>query len=298
VLITPGANIAVYYAAFVVANAGDEILVPDPGFPTYLAAIDMCGATAVPYPLDKSDGFGISVKEIRKRITEKTKMIIVTSPNNPTGSIADESQLREVFELAVENNLIVFSDEIYSRMIYQERDFFSMSSLDSCKERVILSNGFSKAFAMTGWRLGTVVAPEEIAEKMMLVLQTTSSCVSPFIQKAGLEAITGDQSDTKAMMSEYRRRRDSVVESLNSIEGVACPVPRGSFYAFPDISAVGLSSQEFADKLLEEEGVALLPGTDFGANGEGHVRISFATSQENLNEGLSRIKRFALRVGN
>ncbi len=297
VLITPGANIAVYYAAFVVANAGDEILVPDPGFPTYLAAIDMCGATAVPYRLDKANGFSIDVEQIKKSITKKTKMIIVTSPNNPTGSLADEQQLRAVFELAAEHDLVIFSDEIYSRMIYRKQDFFSISSLDSCKNRVILSNGFSKAFAMTGWRLGTVVAPEEIAEKMMLVLQTTSSCVSPFIQRAGLEAITGDQSDTRNMMGEYRRRRDRVVDTLNSIDGVTCPVPGGSFYAFPDISGIGLSSQEFAERLLEEQGVALLPGTDFGENGEGHVRISFATSQENLSEGLTRIKRFASRIG-
>jgi aspartate aminotransferase len=297
ILITPGANIGIFYAIFCVAEAGDEIMVPDPGFPTYLSALAMCGVKPVPYQLNSQESFRLDLHTLESQITAKTRMIILTSPNNPTGSTLTKQDLRDVFKLAEKHDIYVYSDEIYSRMVYEQEDFSSVSELDQCKTRVILANGFSKAFAMTGWRLGVLVAPEVLAQKMMLLLQTTSSCVSPFIQKAGLEAINGEQSIVLEMMASYRRRRDLLVEGLNNIHGVKCDVPKGAFYAFADISSFGLSSLEFSTRALNECGVALLPGTDFGPNGEGFVRLSFASSEDRLIEAISRLETFCRELG-
>jgi aspartate/methionine/tyrosine aminotransferase len=224
-------------------------------------------------------------------------MIILTSPNNPSGSMLSKEDLKSIFELARKHDIYVYSDEIYSRMVYDKSDFYSVSEIDFCKERVILANGFSKAFAMTGWRLGVLVAPELLAEKMMLLLQTTSSCVSPFVQRAGTEAINGSQGDVEDMMSRYRQRRDMLVEGLNSISGIKCESPKGAFYVFADISSFGVSSVEFATRALQEAGVALLPGTDFGANGEGFVRLSFASSESRLDDALARLQAFCGKLG-
>jgi aspartate/methionine/tyrosine aminotransferase len=298
VLVTPGANIGIFYTIFCVANSGDEVLVPDPGFPTYLSALAMCGVKPVPYQLNPQDSFRVNVAEIERRITSKTRMIILTSPNNPTGSMLSKDELESIFKLAEKHDIFIYSDEIYSRMVYEKNDFYSISELDECRQRVILANGFSKAFAMTGWRLGVLVAPKDLAEKMMLLLQTTSSCVSPFIQRAGAEAIVGDQRAVEAMMLEYRRRRDFLVDGLNSVPGVKCEAPRGAFYAFADISSFGLSSADFASKALQDCAVALLPGTDFGPNGEGFVRMSFASAESRLGEAIDRLKEFCGRLQN
>ena len=290
VLVTPGANIAIFYAIFCLANPGQEVLVPDPGFPTYLSAIRSCGAVPVAYPLHDSNGFRMRAEDIEARITDKTRLLIINSPQNPTGAITEPEALREIFELAVKHDIYVYSDEIYARMVYEDQDFFSPAALDACRERVILSNGFSKAFAMTGWRLGAVIAPHEVAERMMMLLQTTSSCVAPFLQRAGIEAINGDQAPVKAMMSEYKARRDLLVNGLNAIPGITCHLPGGAFYAFPDISSFGLSSDDFADAMLEKAGIALLPGSCFGAQGEGFARICYASSREEIGEALARIE--------
>lgn len=299
VLVTPGANIAVFYAIFCLVNPGDEVLTPDPGFPTYESTIRMCGAEPRYYHLQEGHSFFVRAEDIEPHITEKTRLLIVNSPQNPTGAATPESNLRAVFDLARERDLYVFTDEIYSRMIYEKEAFFSISQLDGCQERVILSNGFSKAFAMTGWRLGSIIAPVQVTERMMLLLQTTSSCVPPFIQRAGIAAIKGDQTQTTEMMDEYKRRRDFLVAGLNSIEGINCHLPGGAFYAFPNISSFGLSSEVFADVLLREEGVALLPGSNFGDQGEGFVRLCYAASMSDIAEALSRIERLCaqLRVG-
>ena len=289
VLVTPGANIAIFYAIFCLANSGQEVLVPDPGFPTYLSAIKMCGAVPVPYPLRSENAFQMRAEDIEPLITDKTRLLIINSPQNPTGAITREKELREIYELAVKHDLYVYSDEIYARMVYEAGDFFSIASLDQARERVILSNGFSKAFAMTGWRLGALVAPAEVAERMMMLLQTTSSCVSAFVQRAGVEAITGDQHPVRLMMDEYKARRDLLVSALNDIPGVSCHLPGGAFYAFPDISSFGLSSEEFADVMLDKAGVALLPGSNFGVQGEGFVRICYASSRDHIRQAAERI---------
>lgn len=289
VLVTPSANIAIFYAVFCLSNPGQEVLVPDPGFPTYLSAIRMCGAVPVPYPLHEKNAFRMRAADIEPLITDKTRLLIINSPQNPTGAITEPAALREIYELAVKYDLYVYSDEIYARMVYGEQDFFSIASLDACKERVILSNGFSKAFAMTGWRLGALVMPPEVAERMMLLLQTTSSCVAPFLQRAGLEAITGDQSAVHTMMTEYEARRNLLVYGLNQIPGISCHLPGGAFYAFPNISSFGLSSEAFADAMLERAGIAILPGSCFGEQGKGFVRICYATSRDNILNATARL---------
>ena len=289
VLITPGANISIYYSIFCLVNPGQEVLVPNPGFPTYLSSIAMCGASAVPYPLHEINGFSMRAADIEPLITEKTKLIIINSPQNPTGAITEPVHLREIYELAVKYDLYIYSDEIYSRMVYEENNFFSISSLDQSKERVILSNGFSKAFAMTGWRLGSVIAPPIVAERMMMLLQTTSSCVSAFVQRAGIAAIEGSQIPVDIMMAEYKSRRELLINGLNSIPGITCHLPGGAFYAFPNISSFGLTSEEFADAILEKADVALLPGSNFGSQGEGFVRLVYASSTENIKKAIERI---------
>jgi aspartate aminotransferase len=289
VLVTPGANISIFYAIFCMVNPGHEVLVPNPGFPTYLSSISMCGAQAVPYPLHESNGFRMRAADIEPLITPRTRLLIINSPQNPTGAITEPEHLKEIYELAEKYDLYIYSDEIYSRMVYEEGRFFSIASLDEARERVILSNGFSKAFAMTGWRLGSVIAPRIIAERMMMLLQTTSSCVSAFVQRAGIAAIEGDQSSVNEMMMVYRRRRHLLVQGLNSIPGIQCHLPGGAFYAFPNISSFGLSSEEFADVMLEKANVALLPGSNFGSQGEGFVRLVYASSEANIQTALERM---------
>ena len=289
VLVTPGANITIFYAIFCLVNPGHEVLVPNPGFPTYLSSISMCGAKVVSYPLNDKNGFRMRAADIEPFITPKTRLLIINSPQNPTGAITEPEHLKEIFELAEKHDLYIYSDEIYSRMVYEEGRFFSIASLDQARERVILSNGFSKAFAMTGWRLGSVIAPKVVADRMMMLLQTTSSCVSAFVQRAGIAAIEGDQDPVRDMMATYRRRRDLLVQGLNAIPGIQCHLPGGAFYAFPNISSFGLSSEEFSDVMLEKANVALLPGSNFGSQGEGFVRMVYASSEANIQMALERM---------
>jgi aspartate aminotransferase len=296
VLVTPGANISIFYSIFCLVNPGYEVLVPNPGFPTYLSSISMCGARAVPYPLYECHGFRLRASDIEPLITSRTRLLIINSPQNPTGAITEPEQLKEIYELAKKYDLYIYSDEIYSRMVYEDENFFSIASLDKANERVILSNGFSKAFAMTGWRLGSVIAPKDVAERMMMLLQTTSSCVSAFVQRAGIAAIEGDQLAVNEMMAAYRKRRDLLVQRLNSIPGIRCHLPGGAFYAFPNISSFGLSSEEFADVMLEKADVALVPGSNFGSQGEGFVRLVYASSEANIQKALDRIADVCRRL--
>lgn len=291
ILITPGANIIVYYAVRCLVNPGEEVIVPDPGFPTYYSVLQFCGVKAVPVPLKEENGFRMAPKDIEAKITDKTRLIIINSPQNPTGSVMTPAEIDQVADLAEKHDIYLLSDEVYSRMIFDDSGPFRSPSIkDGCQERTIVVNGFSKAFAMTGWRLGCALGPEKVIEKMSLLLQTTSSCVAPFIQKAGVAAIHGDQAPIYAMMKEYARRRDILVNGLNAIAGISCLKPGGSFYVFPNIKKTGMTSEQFAEFILEDANVALLAGSNFGRGGEGYVRLCYATSVENILEGLKRIR--------
>ncbi len=296
VLVTPGANISIFYAVFCLTNPSQEILVPNPGFPSYLSAIKMCGGVAVPYSLHEKNQFRMRASDIEPLITSKTRLLIINSPQNPTGAITEPWALKEIYELAVKYDLYVYTDEIYARMIYEDSSFYSVSTMDACKDRVILSNGFSKAFAMTGWRLGSLIMPSEVADRILLLLQTTSSCVSPFLQRAGIEAINGNQTSIDFMMSKYKERRNLLVSGLNAIPGVSCHLPGGAFYAFPNISSFGMTSEEFTQYILNEAGVAILPGSSFGSQGEGFVRLVYAASKEKISTALHQIEQACKKI--
>ena len=292
VLITPSANMNIYYAVQCLVNPGDEVIVQDPCFPTYEAVFHLCAVKGVHVPLKEENDFRLDPVDVEKAITPKTRMVIVNSPQNPTGAIMYPAELRRIAEICIEHKIYLYSDEIYSRMNYGDIPFFSPSQVDACKKYVILANGFSKAFAMTGWRLGVCIAPADVIEKMGLLLQTTSSCVSGFIQEGGMEAIRGSQSEVKEMIRVYKERRDFLVDELNNISGISCRRPPGAFYVFPNIKDTGLTSNDFAIQALEKAHVGLLAGTDFGASGEGFVRLCYATEKAKIKEGIRRLKNF------
>jgi len=296
VLVTPGANIAIYYTILCLVNPGNEVILPDPGFPTYYSTLKMCDVKAVRVPLKEKNNFRMSPKDIEKKITSKTRLIIINSPNNPTGSIMTKDELKETYEIAEKYDLYLYSDEIYARMIYDKSKFNSPSIYDQCKKRVIISNGFSKSFAMTGWRLGAVIGPTAVIDKMNLLLQTTSSCVSPFIQKAGIEAIIGNQNKIKVMMAEYQKRRDILFEGLNTIPNIECIKPEGAFYIFANIKKTKKTSRQIAEFLLKDAGVAVLPGSNFGKYGEGYIRLCYATNIDNIKKGIEQIKKSMRKI--
>ena len=291
VLVTPGANIAIFYAISCIVDPGEEVIVPDPGFPTYYSIIKMCNVVPVRVPLLESNKFRMNPKDIENSITEKTRMIVINSPQNPTGSVMTEEEIKMTYDIAKKHDLFLYSDEIYARMIYKDSVFSSPSIYDKCQERTIISNGFSKAFAMTGWRLGAVIGPSHVIEKMKLLLETTSSCVPPFIQKAGIEAIEGEQTSQKNMYVEYEKRRDLIVNGINSIPELTCVAPGGAFYVFVNIKKTGMTSETFCEYVLEDSGVAMLPGTSFGQFGEGFIRICYAVGQNEIKDALERIKK-------
>ena len=291
-LVTAGANVQIYYAVASAVNPGEEAIVPDPGFVSYFSILKFVGANPVRVPLFEKNEFKLNPNDVEKAITDKTRMIIINSPSNPTGAVMTENEIKRIYEIAKKNDVYLLSDEIYARMVYKEANtnHFSPSRYDSCRERTIVINGFSKSYAMTGWRLGVVTGPSDLISKMGLLLETTSSCVSPFIQKAGLEALYGDKEPVAKMMDEFRQRRDVIVEGLNSLPGVTCIKPKGAFYAFPNITKTGLTSEEFAERMLNEAGVALAPGPIFGENGEGYVRMCYCNSMENIKKAIGKMK--------
>jgi aspartate/methionine/tyrosine aminotransferase len=292
ILITPGANIQIDYAVTCVANPGDEIIIPNPSFVSYASIINFRGMIPIKIPLHEKNDFRLNPEDVEKAINDKTKMIIINSPNNPTGAVMKKEEIEKVYGIAEKHDIFLLSDEIYARMIYEDSNtkFFSPSTIDHCKERTILVNGFSKSYAMTGWRLGIVTGPSNLIEKMALNLETTTSCVSPFVQKAGIEALVGNQEPINEMVREFRKRRDIIVNGLNSLPGVNCIKPMGAFYAFPNISKTGLSSEKFTKIMLKEAGVAVCPGNFFGSGGEGYVRLCYANSIENIEKGIERMK--------
>jgi aspartate/methionine/tyrosine aminotransferase len=290
ILVTPGANAIIYLAVSCLVNPGEEVIVPDPGFPTYYSAINYCGAVPVSVPLYESNHFRMNPEDLRKRITSKTRLIILNSPSNPTGAVMTPEEIDEVALIAEEHDIYLLSDEIYARMVFDGGNHFhTPARLDQCKERTIIINGFSKAFAMTGWRLGVAIGPKEVIEKMGLVVQTIVSCVPPFIQLAGIEAIKGDQTLIEKMMAEYQKRRDILVAGLNNIPGIKCIMPEGALYVFPNIAGTGMTSEEFADFALEKAGVALLPGNNFGEHGQGFVRLCYVNTLENIELAIKKL---------
>jgi len=291
-LVCPGANVIIYYALACTVDPGEEVIVPDPGFVSYFSILKYLGINVVRIPLKEENEFRLNPDDVEKAITEKTRMIIMNSPSNPTGAVMTQDEIRRMYEIAEKHDVYLLSDEIYARMIYKESgtDHFSPSQFDHCRERTIIVNGFSKSYAMTGWRLGVATGPAEVISKMGLLLETTTSCVSPFIQKAGIEALTGSQEPIMKMVQEFRNRRDNIVRGLNSLPGVSCLTPRGAFYAFPNITQTGWSSSEFADIMLSEAGVAVAPGPIFGQYAEGYVRLCYANSIEYTNRAIEKMR--------
>ncbi len=289
VVVTPGAKPIIFFSILACVNPGEEVLYPNPGFPIYESMINFVEAKPVPIPLKEENDFRMDPNDIVENLTEKTKMIIINSPQNPTGSVLTKKDL-EVIADAVKDrdDIIILSDEIYSKIIY-ESEHHSIASLSGMKEKTIILDGFSKTYAMTGWRLGYGVMRKDLVEKISRLIVNSTSCTCAFIQLAGVEALKGPQDATKRMVAEFKRRRDLIVSGLNKIDGISCKMPRGAFYAFPNIKNLGMSSSSFSDLILEKAGVATLPGTSFGEYGEGYLRISYANSIENLKKALERI---------
>lgn len=293
ILVTPGANMQIYLAIACVVNPGEEVIVTDPCFVSYTSLIELCSAKAVTVPLYEKNEFRLNPADLDRAITSKTRMIIINSPHNPTGSVMTANEIEQVYQIAKEHNIHLLSDEVYGRMIYpdEKNKFFSPSIFDQCKERTIIAHSFSKSYAMTGWRIGGITGPEDLIDKMGLLLETVTSCVPPFIQIAAAEALNGSQEYVEKMIHTYRIRRDMIVDGLNSIRGISCLKPGGAFYVFPNITGTGLTSEEFSKFVLSEVGVATCPGNFFGKAGEGYVRFCFANSEENIEEAIVRLKK-------
>jgi len=286
ILVTPGAKHAILCGILATLNLGDEVLIPTPAWPTYFVMVKMAGATPIEVPT--VDNYSLDEDELKKRISDKTKMIIINSPNNPTGGVFEKKEMEKVADIAIENDLLVLSDEIYDALTYDGFAQTCMSSINDMKERTILINGFSKAFAMTGWRLGYIAAPEEIISAAVRLQQNSTTCAPSFVQKAGVAALKGPKDELEKMRSEYDKRRKALVKALNEIDGVKCSLPKGAFYVFPDVSEFNIPTKKLTEKILEEGKVCTTPGTVFKK--EGHIRISYANSLENILEGVRRIE--------
>ena len=291
VVITPGGKPIMFFSILALVDEGDEVLYPNPGFPIYESMIRFVGGVPVPMKLPESRDFNVDVEEVASQITPRTRLMILNSPNNPCGSIIEKREQQELADLAKEHDIMVLSDEIYIRFLY-EGQHHSISSFPGMRERTIILDGFSKTYAMTGWRIGFGVMPQELVEPISRLSTNSVSCTASFTQMAVLEAMQGPQDDADSMVAEFKRRRDIIVNGLNRIPGIRCAMPKGAFYVFPSIEGTGMSSREFADGLLEDGGVACLAGESFGEYGQGCVRFSFANSAENIEAALERIERF------
>jgi len=289
VMITPGGKDVIFSTALAILNEGDEAIYPNPGYPIYESAIRLAGAKPVPMPLLEENDFAFDREQFKKLVTPKTKLIIINSPGNPTGGILSLQDLEIIAEVAIKNDIVVLSDEIYSRILY-DGEFHSLVSLPGMKDRTVILDGFSKTYAMTGWRLGYAVANNEIIDGLKKIAVNSFSCVAAFVQLAGIEALNGPQDEPERMRKEYEARRNLIVSGLNEIPGISVKVPKGAFYVFPNIKKTGNKSKEVAEYLLNEAGVATLSGTSFGEYGEGYIRFSYATSQENIKLGLEKVK--------
>jgi aspartate/methionine/tyrosine aminotransferase len=289
VVVVPGGKPIIFFTILALIEAGDEVIYPNPGFPIYESMINYSMGKAIPIPLREERDFSVDVKELASLITDRTRLIILNSPHNPTGGVLTKKDVYAIAEAIGDRNIMVLSDEIYSRLIFEGEDF-SIMSVPGFKERTILLDGFSKTYAMTGWRMGYGVMRPDLATQIARLNTNSISCTASFTQVAGIEALRGDQSSVDKMNAEFKRRRDVFVAGLNKIKGFSCRLPKGAFYAFPNITKTGWPSKRLADALLEQAGVACLSGTAFGEFGEGYLRFSIANSMENLSRALTRIE--------
>lgn len=289
VVITPGLKPGIFFSMLATVDPGDEVIFPEPGYPAYGSAAAMIGADPVPVPLLEDNGFRMNPDDVRQQVTEKTKAVIINSPQNPTGSVMTEEELREIHDIAREHDFFIISDEVYSKMTYDGIPASSITTYDQARERTILLDGFSKCYVMTGWRLGYMVVPAVMADRLRDYLVSAVSCTAAFTQWAGVEALTGDQSFIPGMMDRFTRKRDRIVHGLNQVPGMHCRVPEGAFYAFVNVRGTGMTSQACSEYILNECRVATVPGTAFGAAGEGYLRFSYATSLDQIDEAVERL---------
>ncbi|MCK4889206.1 MAG: pyridoxal phosphate-dependent aminotransferase [Candidatus Aminicenantes bacterium] len=296
VVVGPGAKPLLFFPMMAILEPGDEAIYPDPGFPSYKAIIETMGAKPVPIPLRESKNFSFDMDELEAKVNEKTRLLIINSPSNPTGGVTPEEDLKKVAELAEKYDFWVLSDEIYTRLVYSGEPVASICQIPGMEKRTIIMDGFSKTYAMTGWRLGYGIMPEALADKVGLLMTHSVGCTASFTQIAGIEALAGPQEQVEEVKNTFKKRRDIIVDGLNDIPGITCLRPDGAFYVFPNIKSFGQSSEKIADYLLSEAGVALLPGTSFGENGEGYLRLCYATSIKEIEEALSKIKDTIIKL--
>jgi aspartate/methionine/tyrosine aminotransferase len=294
VVVGPGAKPGLFFPTLAVVNPGDEVIYPDPGFPTYRAMIEVAGGTPVPVPLREENQFSFDLDAFDRLVSDRTRLIVLNSPANPTGGVMPLGDLRHIAAAAQKHNAWVMSDEIYARLTYEGRSAGndgapSIASLPGMAERTIIVDGFSKTYAMTGWRLGYAIMPEKLAGRVELLLTHSVGCTASFTQLAGVEAMLGDQRMVDEIVVEYQRRRDRIVAGLNAIPGVTCQTPHGAFYVFPNIKGLGMTSKQVMERLLDAAGVAVLAGTDFGPGGEGYLRLCYAVTPETIDRALEKI---------
>jgi len=301
VVVVPGGKPIIFFTILALAGPGDEVIYPNPGFPTYASVINFVGAKAVPVRLREEREFRFDTDELRSKVTPRTRLIIINSPHNPCGSMLSKDDLKAIAEMAVENDILVLSDEIYSRLVY-DAEFQSITQFPGMVDRTIVLDCFSKTYAMTGWRLGYGVMPKELATHVALLMTNSNSCTASFTQIAGIEALTGPQEEVYKMAAAFKERRDVIVKGLNAIPGITCLLPKGAFYVFPNVNEIVKRGKfanvdALADWLLQEAGVASLPGVSFGEYGEGYLRFSYATSIENINKAMQRIGEAVADLG-
>jgi len=296
VVVTPGAKPIIFYSILACVEPGDEVMYPNPGFPIYESMVNFLGAKPVPMPLKEENDFAIDNDDTAKKITKKTKLIILNSPENPTGGVLTKDNLEVIADrIKGRDDVLVLTDEVYSQIIYEGKHQ-SIASLPGMKEKTILLDGFSKTYAMTGWRLGYAAMRKDLAQRVAQLMINSNSCTCAFTQMAGAEALRGPQDESKRFVEEFRRRREVIVNGLNKINGITCKKPHGAFYVFPNVKSFRIQSKKLADQILQDAGVAVLSGTAFGAFGEGYLRLSFANSIENINKAMERISELVKKL--
>ena len=297
VVVTPGGKQALFEASLALVQPGDHVLIPEPGWVSYAPMVELAGGTAIPVPLDPDDNWRLTAEKLEAAVTPASRILLINSPNNPTGRVLDERELAAIAAFAEKHDLLIFSDEMYEKILYDGHRHTSIATQPGMAERSLIFNGLSKAYAMTGWRLGYVAGPTPYIEQIEKVHSHSVTCATSFVQKAGIVALTGPQEFIGEMVTAWDRRRRNFAAGLSRIQGIHCPLAEGAFYAFADIRGTGMNSTEAADRFLREAHVAVVPGVAFGASGEGHVRLSFATSDEQLDESVDRLGRaFGLKA--